>query len=519
VTRRDWRGVSVALVLAVATGLAAPAMAPTDGGTASAATLAAQPRLPGINAQWLPGGGSARVQAFNRITDLGVRIARMDGNWADVEKVPGQYHWDHLDAQVNELTSHGLSPRVILDYSNPLYSTRGNAAKMAGNGGIPPFGIGQPIYFPPDTNAPFATWAAALASRYRGRVHFLEVWNEQNLGWRFWEPPPADAGAYAGLLKATYIAVKAVAPEDQVAFGGTFYPAVDLASAAADGVPIPNNVDAKQLAAPHQGTLGYVASALQADPTLGAYFDALAYHPYHFPYMAPEVDIPVEGSLETSMVAVRALLDTNHLQAKPIWITEVGWPNNIQAYGATFDKSASYLTRTYATAWAHGIEQVDWYCYGDGGSDWTYNQEAAFGIVDTNGNFKPAYHAWQTLNRLVGTLPYLDSRMASLGLPATGHAPRFGTGASAVTVVWLAPETMYSDQGALPVADQRQQVPTPPGTVAIYDMVGKSLAVGATFEASPYPVYLVQAAGPGTPGGNPNAGPDGGLPGTATRRR
>lgn len=512
---RGWRGAGVALVLAVATGLTAPALPPAGGGSASAALLPAQPRLPGINAQWLPGGGAARVQAFNRITDLGLRIARMDGNWADVEKTKGRYKWDHLDAQVNELTSHGLSPRVILDYSNPLYSTIGAAQPVGG--GVPPFGIGQPIYFPPDTAAPFATWAAALASRYRGRVRFLEVWNEQNLGWRFWEPHE-DPAAYAALLKATYNAVKAVAPEDQVAFGGTFYPSVDLATAAADGIPVPTATAAQQLGAPHQGTLSFVANALAADPTLGTHFDALAYHPYHFPYMGPEVDIPVEGSLETSMVAVRALLDANQLQAKPIWITEVGWPNNIQAYGATFDKSASYLTRTYATAWAHGIEQVDWYCYGDGGSDWIYNQEAAFGVVDTNGSLKPAYHAWQTLNRLVGTLPYLDSRVAALGLPANGHAFRFGAASTAITVVWLAPETMYTDQGPLlPVADQRQQVATPPATTAIYDMVGRSLPVGATFEASPYPVYLVQDQSSMTATPTGEGIPMGGLPGTTTR--
>jgi len=218
----------------------------------------------------------------------------------------------------------------------------------------------------------------------------------------------------------------------------------------------------------------------------------MAYHPYHFPYMAPEVDIPIEGSLETSMVAVRALLDSYQLQAKPIWITEVGWPNNTAAYGATVEKSAAYLVRTYATGWAHGIQQIDWYCYGDGGSDSSYNQESAFGIVDGSGNPKPALFAWQTLNRLVGMLPYADSQALALGLPADGRAPRFAAGRTAVTVAWLAPETMYTDQGALPVATQQVSVRTPPGTIAIYDMKGSAQPLGATFTASPYPVYLVQ---------------------------
>ena len=489
-------GVGVALVVGLAS------YAPVRPATVVAAAPVLPQRLPGINAQFLPspGNAAARGQAFDRIRGIGVRMARIDGNWADIEKTRGVYDWSSLDRQVNELVAHGLSPRVILDYSNTLYSTAGAAKQASGTPPIPPLGIGQPIYFPPDSPAPFATWARALAARYRGRVQSLEVWNEQNSGFRFWEPHE-DPAAYGRLLKATYMAVKAVAPEDQVAFGGTFYPAVDIAAANAYGIPIPNDPVAQQLGAPHQGTLTYITNAIAADPTLPQYFDAMAYHPYHFPYMAPEVDIPVEGSLETSMVAVRALLDSYHLQAKPIWITEVGWPNNTAAYGATVDKSASYLVRTYATGWAHGIQQIDWYCYGDGGSDSTYNQESAFGIVDGGGNPKPAFYAWQTLNRLVGTLPYAGSQASVLGLPADGRAPRFAAGGTAVTVVWLAPETMYTDQGALPVASQELSVRTPPGTVAIYDMKGAARPLGTTFTASPYPVYLVQdlAALPSAP--------------------
>jgi hypothetical protein len=493
-TRGGRRVRIAARLLAVIAGMTLPIAPSTGNGAAAASTPALPPRLPGINAQFLPPQSdvAGRNQAFDRIFNLGARIARIDSDWAAVESTPGVYDWSRLDAKVDELVSHGLSPRVILDYSNPLYSKNGMAAKLAGNGGVPPFGIGQPTYFPPDSPAPFATWAAALASRYRGRVVYLEVWNEQNLGWRFWEPHE-DPAAYGALLKATYIAVKAVAPEDQVAFGGTFYPAIDIASAAADGIPIPNDPNARQIAAPHQGSLTFIANALNADPTLGNYFDALAYHPYHFPYMAPEVDIPIEGSTETSMVSVRALLDSYQLQSKPIWITEVGWPNNIQAYGASRDKSASYLVRTFATGWAHGIQQIDWYCYGDGGSDWTYNQEAAFGIVDTNGQPKPALTAWQTLNHLVGSLPFMDSQAAALTLPTDGHALRFGDGSLGVTVVWLAPETMYTDQGSLPPANQVATVPIPAGTTAIYDMLGNSLKpLGTTFTATPYPVYVVQ---------------------------
>jgi hypothetical protein len=447
-------------------------------------------RLAGINAQFLPqvSDQAARAQAFDRIDSLGVGAARIDADWADIERLRGSYDWSSLDAKVNELRSHGLTPLVILDYSNPLYSSRGALLQKLGFGGIPPFSIGAPTLWPPDSPEPFARWAAALASRYRSSVHLLEVWNEENLGWRFWEPHE-DPAAYAALLKSTYLAVKRAVPGDQIALGGTFYPAIDTTSAAADGIPLPTGTPADELALPHQGTLDFLEHAFQAMPDLGRYFDAVAYHPYHFPYMAPEVNIPIEGSIQTSMTAVRRLLISHDLRTKPIWITEVGWPNNTAAYGPSFTKSASYLVRTFATAWANGIDTVFWYCYGDAG-DWRYNQESAFGIVDSGGRPKPAFYAWQTLDRLVLPLPYTGP--AELSLPNDGHALRFGGGDRHVTIVWLSPETMFSDQGALPAAQQQATVTTPPDTTEIVDMTGQPLPVGPTFQASPYPVYVIQ---------------------------
>jgi hypothetical protein len=450
-------------------------------------------RLAGLNLSFLPSPDrpAARAQAFLRIRALGVGAGRIDADWAQVETRAGVYDWSSLDRQVDELVSHGIRPLVILDYGNPLYSKTGAALQAAGFAGVPPFGIGAPAFYPPDSPAPFARFAAALAARYRHRVRLLEVWNEENLGWRFWEPHENPAG-YAALLKATYIAVKRVAPEDQVAFGGTFYPAIDSSSAAASGVPLPTGTAIDQLGLPHEGTLAFLERALAAVPDLGRYFDAVAYHPYHFPYMAPEVAIPIEGTTETSMVALRRLLRRHHLGAKPIWITEVGWPNNTAAYGPTPAKSASYLARTFVTAFSHGIDTVFWYCYGDG-PDWQYNQESAFGVVDAEGRPKPAYFAWRMLDRLVLTLPYLGSAAAELGLPADGHALRFGTRRRQVTVVWLSPETMLSDQGPLPPAGQEVRVRTPAGTRAIMNMTGHRLPLARTFIASPYPVYLIAA--------------------------
>ncbi|MGB2940581.1 MAG: hypothetical protein WBD38_09835, partial [Candidatus Dormiibacterota bacterium] len=107
--------------LSLATGMATYAP-PAGGAGVAAAGPGPQPRLPGINAQFLPptGNAAARSQAFDRIAGLGVRIARIDSVWSEIEKTKGVYNWSNLDAKVNEVVAHGLSPRVIIDYSNTL---------------------------------------------------------------------------------------------------------------------------------------------------------------------------------------------------------------------------------------------------------------------------------------------------------------------------------------------------------------------------------------------------------------
>ncbi|MFN2465740.1 MAG: hypothetical protein ABR598_05675 [Candidatus Dormibacteria bacterium] len=503
-------------LLALAGGTAArPAPAPAV--AAPPAPAAVVTRVPGVSFNFNLGFGdrSTRLAALRRMSAIGVGVDRIDANWIDIEKSRGVYDWTSLDYRVAEANEAGLQPRVILAYGNPLYSARGaTAASLLGRdfGGLPPFGIGSPAYYPPDDNpadlAAFARWAAALAARYRDGTHgtasLFEVWNEENGGYRFWEPRE-DAAWYGDLLRVTHDAVKRAAPGASVAFGGTFYPSIDARAAGMMGIPQPVAVT---LALPSQGTLAFVSDALSAHPDLGSHFDAMAYHPYHFPYYAPEVNIPLEGTTEDSMVQVRGLLDRHGLTAKPIWITEMGWPNNTCAYGVSPLKSASYLVRTYSLAWAHGIDQVDWYTYADNaaGPQACVNQEAAFGVIDAAGRPKPAYGAWAVLNRLVALLPFSADVSARLGLPSDGRALRFASAERAVTVVWLAPESMSSDTGPAPPANHRVQVATPPGTTAIYDMAGTPLAVGPTFEASPYPVYLLGPAGaaPGTPSPRPD---------------
>lgn len=382
---------------------------------------------------------AARITAYRRLRVAGVRAIRLDIVWSQVEGPDGRFDFSGFDREIAVIRRAGLRVIGLLGYGHPRYSPSGGAiAATPASGGLPPFGIGSARHFPPADPAPFARFAAAAARHYGDEILAWEVWNEQNLGWRFWSPRE-DPAAYGRLLCATRAAIRAVEPTP-VAFGGVFFPAVsDL---------------------PHMSGPTFLEEAYRANPRLGRCFDALAYHPYAYPFTAPELDVPVRGSVLSAADQMRAVLRRHGDGGKPLWITEVGWPTHEAAYGVGEAKQAQYVARMQAASFAQGIEVINWYTYGDeadasGGA----NQEAHFGFFRADGAPKPAYRALSTSWRMLGWSRFVADRSAALGLPRgatmTGgraFALEFRRRTRRVVVVWIAPEGAASDQGRTPEA-------------------------------------------------------------------
>ena len=113
----------------------------------------------------------------------------------------GEYAWDMLDAFVNLANARGL--RVLLSITAaPNWATNNN-----------------PRHAPPLNNQDAADFFRAVATRYKGKVHAYEVWNEQNLSAHEWGGMPVNAAAYVELLKAVYPAIKSADPSAVVISG------------------------------------------------------------------------------------------------------------------------------------------------------------------------------------------------------------------------------------------------------------------------------------------------------------
>jgi polysaccharide biosynthesis protein PslG len=200
----------------------------------------------------------------------------------------------------------------------------------------------------------FAQFAATAAQRYGAAVPDWEVWNEQNIP-AFWAKP--NVATYTALLKATYSAIKAVAPNDKVIAGGLS--------------PDPSGID----------PLSFVKGIYAAGGK--GYFDALAYHQYAFP------TVPTLNPV----AAIHDVMVANGDGDKKIWITEAGAPTGTGSYAVSQQIQAQTVTAVLQQASQNSyIGPVYFYTIMDTGKNLSDPMDN-FGLITQNGTPKPAYQA------------------------------------------------------------------------------------------------------------------------------
>ena len=321
-------------------------------------------------------GGLAQLHAG------GVSWIREDLTWAVAEPEPEVFDWAPFDRLLKAAALARVHVLGILDYSAPWASsdpTRdGNA------------------FYPPKSDADFASYAAAVISRYGRTGTFwaenpqltpdpltaLEVWNEPYESWD-WKPRP-DPVAYAALASQAARAIHAVDPHSVVLM------AADLASWD-NGNP------------PHRHS--WLDSLLATDPELARLVNAIAVHPYPAPLnLGPNYRGP---HLKASFGRV-ALIRQAELAAGvrlPIWITEIGWstaPDTPQAVSER--RQAMYLqdaTRRSLGPWGSYVSRIflfGWFRSSGRRGDLAGN----YGLLDPTGVPK---RAWRAIAHLLGGKP------------------------------------------------------------------------------------------------------------------
>ncbi|GLV54628.1 hypothetical protein KDH_14750 [Dictyobacter sp. S3.2.2.5] len=307
--------------------------------------------------------GKNPLNGTRELIAMGASMVREDALWADVEASPGEYDFTPIDRYMSAFQRSGLHPLLIIDYNNPLY-----------DGGLTPH---DEVGF-----AAYANYARALVSHYP-QLHAVELYNEYN-GKFSTGPGEHDPANYARMVSAAYQAIKAVRPDVTVVVGATF--GIDL-----DWL--------KRL---------FTTGAL-------TYADAISVHPYSI----VSVDPPEFRNLAQHLQALQDLIKAhNNGQAKPIWITELGWSD---AFNITNEvEQAHYLVRSIVLSLSVGVDTYFWYDFINDGTN-SFDLEQNFGLIrlpDADGYYtpKPSYIAFAVLTRLLAGRSFLGREIAEFNV-------------------------------------------------------------------------------------------------------
>ncbi|MGO4495235.1 DNRLRE domain-containing protein [Paenibacillus sp. 2RAB27] len=288
----------------------------------------------------------------------GIDMVRDGREWNSIEKQKGSYTFSPSpDDYMAKLNDDHFDFTFVSGFNNPFYDNNSTPYTDEGREG-------------------FANYVKAYADRYDGQLDAVEVFNEFNGSFGDRGNGPADSKPenYFPLLKKTYETVKAAHPD---------MPVVGMVMA----------ID-----------LNWMEKVFQ----LGGmqYLDVISVHPYVYPG-EPE-------RLESQIKGLQDLIRTyNNGQLKPIWISETGWPTQLDSRGVDEQKQADYLIRGYVVSIANGIDKIMWYDFMNDGVQLNYNEDN-FGIIrnpnDKLGAYtpKPAYAAYATMSRALGGAQFVS---------------------------------------------------------------------------------------------------------------
>lgn len=296
----------------------------------------------------------------------GAKLVRLGILWSTLEQSGKEqytgWYLQALDYAIEQARQQGL--RVLVTFSQTPCWASADPKKQCG-GSRPDYNVWYPPAHPEDLAGAFRL----VMQRYGSQVQAWEIWNEPNLA-QFWGNMPPDAAAYVSLLKTAYQAAKAVNP-GSVILGGSL----------------------------SGSDLNYLKAMYQA----GAkdYYDALALHPYS------DTDPPDNcEDLRASFLCGVSLIHNTMLgqgDARPVWITEIGWSSYTGKGGVGEEDQAAYLKQAFETLKSWDFVPVAiWYNlidrpFDDPGYS-LYDKETFYGLYTAKLQSKPAAQEFRKIS-------------------------------------------------------------------------------------------------------------------------
>lgn len=319
-----------------------------------------------------------RRLAMEMVANAGFHWIRQEFPWEDIEiHGPGDFmdrrhnpprsSWEKYDQIVDLAETYDIE--IIARLSNPPAWSRA-AGDQAG-----PFA-------PPDDLGTYGDFVETVVRRYKGRIHYYQIWNEPNI-YPEWGEQPVDAAEYVELLKVGYTRAKNADP-DVVIIAGALAATIEL-----DRYP--------------HGLTDALFLQQMYDAGAAPYFDVLAMQGYGLwsgPYdrrMQPRV-INFSRPLYIRDVMVR-----NGDAHKPIWLSELAWnalppdwPSDAPYGRVTEVQQARYAVLAYHRLQAEwpwlGVANY-WFLKQADEHEKTSNPQYYFRLLEPDFAPLPAYHA------------------------------------------------------------------------------------------------------------------------------
>lgn len=235
-------------------------------------------------------------RTIEMIDQAGIGWVKQQFSWAEIEQdAKGDFwddryeksSWEKFDRIVDLAEEYGL--QVIARIDRPPAWARAPGS----NAEAPPL----------DPHA-YADFIQTFVRHYKGRIHYIQIWNEPNLHNEWQRDAPVDPDAYATLLRLAYEAAKKVDPNIQIL----------CAPLAVSAVDDPNRLFVSELT--------FLEELYQAGAA--PYFDIMSANAYGF--NSPPDEPPDPSRYNFRRVELLRLVMEKYGDAnKAIWFNEYGW--------------------------------------------------------------------------------------------------------------------------------------------------------------------------------------------------
>lgn len=323
---------------------------------------------------------------------VGANWIKQQMRWGDFGHGPnaGDVDWSGFDAIIAAANERGL--KVMLSIvTAPEWSRPG----VPGTHG------------PPNNLNDYATFVGLVVDRYKGQIHAIEVWNEQNLS-REWatNPQQLSAARYVEMLKLAYQAIKARDP-NIIVISGALSPTGwdDGVNATDDFRYLQQMLDAGLLN--YTDCVGVHHNGYNIGPSVSA--QMAMQHPKAATAQFKGPFTPHAGGTlpHHSWFFYDTLQETARKVAgrKPLCVTEFGWassegyPDAPQNFGFakdnTLQEQADYIVEAFTLMRQWGFVKLAFLWnldYGNKGTGYL-DDVVPYSLIDTNGAPRPALKA------------------------------------------------------------------------------------------------------------------------------